>query len=261
MILSLKYHVIYKKFITGGYKMEWVNSFVTLITFFLLWLFIKKFLPSYMDEKGKNLATKEDITEITRKTEEVQDEFRKKFEEYSSDLKFKYDYYYKQYAELYSTLYAIICQSEYVRRIIELHDNTKITFDDAPFIEITPTRKTHEKNNLFTGEIVERTETINETVFSKFDKKKLCELIISNGDLATQQLLKLSVSYRFAYHHYSGNPEVKNSEMQDTANEEEFSLIKKIICCIVKEYNFFRKELKMDFCEEELVSGILKINI
>ena len=29
-----------------------------------------------MDEKGKNLATKEDIEEITRKTEEVQQEFR-----------------------------------------------------------------------------------------------------------------------------------------------------------------------------------------
>ena len=33
-----------------------------------------------MDEKGKNLATKEDIEEIARKTEEVQQEFREGFE-------------------------------------------------------------------------------------------------------------------------------------------------------------------------------------
>ena len=44
----------------------------------------------YMDEKGKNLATKEDIEEITRKTEEVQQEFREGFELFSNDVKFKY---------------------------------------------------------------------------------------------------------------------------------------------------------------------------
>ena len=43
-----------------------------------------------MDEKGKNLATKEDIEEITRKTEEVQQEFRQGFELFSNDVKFKY---------------------------------------------------------------------------------------------------------------------------------------------------------------------------
>ena len=43
-----------------------------------------------MDEKGKNLATKEDIEEITRKTEEVQQEFREGFELFSNDVKFKY---------------------------------------------------------------------------------------------------------------------------------------------------------------------------
>lgn len=47
---------------------------------FLIGLFVKNYLPSYMDEKGKNLATKEDIEEITRKTEEVQQEFCEGFE-------------------------------------------------------------------------------------------------------------------------------------------------------------------------------------
>lgn len=33
---------------------------------------VDKTIPSYMEEKGKNLATKQDVEEITRKTEQVQ---------------------------------------------------------------------------------------------------------------------------------------------------------------------------------------------
>ena len=50
------------------------------VAVFLIGLFVKNYLPTYMDEKGKNLATKEDIEGITRKTEEVQQEFREGFE-------------------------------------------------------------------------------------------------------------------------------------------------------------------------------------
>ena len=54
------------------------------------WFVCQKLSSLYMDEKGKNLATKEDIEEITRKTEEVQQEFREGFELFSNDVKFKY---------------------------------------------------------------------------------------------------------------------------------------------------------------------------
>jgi hypothetical protein len=77
--------------------MDWLIILVIVLGFFSLGLFVKNFFPSYMDEKGKNLATKEDIEEITRKTEEVQQEFKEKIELFSSDVRFKYDYYYKQY--------------------------------------------------------------------------------------------------------------------------------------------------------------------
>jgi hypothetical protein len=98
--------------------MEWIQIVINAVLVFLLGLFIKNYFPSYMDEKGKNLATKEDIQEITRKTEEVQKEFKEGFERFSSDLQFKYNFYFKQYSELYSKLYSIIIQSEYVRRFI-----------------------------------------------------------------------------------------------------------------------------------------------
>jgi hypothetical protein len=34
----------------------------------LLWLFTLRYLGSYMNQKGKNLATKEDVEEITGKS-------------------------------------------------------------------------------------------------------------------------------------------------------------------------------------------------
>ena len=39
--------------------------------------FLAAYLGSYIRRKGENLATKEDIAEITRKQEEVRDEFQK----------------------------------------------------------------------------------------------------------------------------------------------------------------------------------------
>ena len=111
--------------------MDWailIFEILLAVAVFLIGLFVKNYLPSYMDEKGKNLATKEDIEEITRKTEEVQKEFREGFELFSNDVKFKYDFFYKQYSELYCKLYAIIIQSEYVRHFIEHADKRTISF-------------------------------------------------------------------------------------------------------------------------------------
>lgn len=241
--------------------MEWLIIILNAVFVFLLGLFLKNYLPSYMDEKGKNLATKEDVQEITRKTEEVQKEFKEGFELFSSDVQFKYDFYFKQYSELYSKLYAIIIQSEYVRHFTRLNDKKDISFDDAPFIEISPTHRINQRTEFGSDKptTVTQTEEKFETPISQFNKQKLCEYIISHGEYATQKLLKIAVAYRFAYNYYSGNPEAKNASCQDTANEEEFRLIREMVCCIVAEYNYFRKELKMDYDETEIDTGIPKL--
>lgn len=198
-----------------------------ILIIFLIGLFAKNYLPSYMDKKGENLATKEDVREITELTEQVEKEFKEAFELFSSDIKFKYEYIYKQYSELYCKLYAIIVQSEYVRRYIQLSNNEYISFDDAPFLEVSPT---HRVSKQFTfgeqGSTVKETVEDIDTPISQFNKKELCDYIIEHGDLASQDLLKLAVSYRFAYFHYSGNPECRNSSTQNTANDEEFRMIK-----------------------------------
>ena len=98
-----------------------------------------------------------------------------------------------------------------------------------------------------------------ETPISQYNKQMLCDLIIQNDALASQELLKLAVSYRFAYAFYTGNKDVKNSEVSDTADEEEFRLIRAIVCSIVKEYNQLRKQLKMTYNENEINDGIPRL--
>ena len=66
-----------------------------IVAIFLGGLFTKHYLPTYMEKKGENLATKEDVKEITKLTEQVQKEFNEAFELFSSDVKFKYEYNYK----------------------------------------------------------------------------------------------------------------------------------------------------------------------
>lgn len=241
--------------------MDWItliSNILILVVGFLLGLFTKNYLPSYMDKKGENLATKEDIAEITRKTEEVEKEFKEGFEKFSSDLHFKYDFYYKQYSELYCRLYPIIIQSEYVRHFIFLTDKKEVSFEDAPFLEISPTHRTNTKARIKEGKIISvanEQENI-ETPISRYNKMQLCEYIIDNGQYASQKLLKAAVAYRFAHSHYSGNLDVKNSSCEDVANEEEFRLIGAMVKYIVKDYNWLKKELKMEYNESELSSGI-----
>ena len=55
----------------------------------ILYFFIKSFIPSYLSEKGKNLATKEDITSITDKVESVKTDYAKVIEEIRSNNQLK----------------------------------------------------------------------------------------------------------------------------------------------------------------------------
>lgn len=66
-----------------------INTFIIFIGFISIGLILKSFLPKYMEEKGKNLATKEDIKEITKNTEEVKEIFNKKIAEFSKELELK----------------------------------------------------------------------------------------------------------------------------------------------------------------------------
>lgn len=64
---------------------------------FVLGLIVRNYLPSYFNEKGKNLATKEDITEITTQVEQVKYSYNSELENTKISLQ-------KTLEELKSTL-------------------------------------------------------------------------------------------------------------------------------------------------------------
>lgn len=169
-------------------------------------------------------------------------------------MEFKYDFFYRQYSELYCKLYAIVIQSEYVRHFLEVNDGKTITFEEAPFLEISPSHRTTTTwkiKGTSNSSVSNKTESF-ETPISQFNKKQLCDYIIDNGEFATQELLKLAVSYRFAYDHYSGNGTGGSPDAKETADAEEVKLIQEIVIEIVKYYNILRKELKLAFSKKEL---------
>ncbi|MDI5950272.1 hypothetical protein [Flavobacterium yafengii] len=68
--------------------MEYINTIILLIAFLILYFLIKNMLPSYFGEKGKNLATKQDITDITEKVESVKQIFTAQNEKLKFNLQF-----------------------------------------------------------------------------------------------------------------------------------------------------------------------------
>ncbi|MFL0798210.1 MAG: hypothetical protein K6L73_12055 [Cellvibrionaceae bacterium] len=52
----------------------------------LIWILMRKFFGGYSDQKGKNVATKEDIEDITRLVEGVSKDFRHETEQLKSSL-------------------------------------------------------------------------------------------------------------------------------------------------------------------------------
>lgn len=54
------------------------------VAFAVAFLILRFYLPSYLSEKGKNLATKEDIGEITNKVEEVKNQYAMLVEQFKA---------------------------------------------------------------------------------------------------------------------------------------------------------------------------------
>lgn len=237
--------------------MEWGLTIVNVVGLFLLGLFIKKYLPAYMDQKGKNLATKEDIAEITRNTEEVKVLFQKEMAVFSNELTFANDYAFNRYSILYARIYGIVIQSEYVRFFFKKHEIRDFSLEEFPFIELTRTQ-IKQQSNLFTGEkISEEVHSINDEMTS-FNKKELCDYIIKNSEYASQKLLKLAIAYRYAWSSYDGTKKLEDAKMSKAFNDAEFELIKEIVKTIIMEYNEMRKIVNLSYSDHELTTGELE---
>lgn len=63
-----------------------IADVVLFVSIVIVGLLVKTYLPGYIGEKAKNLATKEDIADITKKIEQVKVEYAKQLELYKSDI-------------------------------------------------------------------------------------------------------------------------------------------------------------------------------
>lgn len=234
--------------------MEWVIGVINVGCIFILGLFIKKFLPSYMNEKGKNFATKEDIKDITSRTEEVKILFQKEMEIFSSDLTFTNDYAFNRYSVLYTKIYGIVIQSEYLRYFNKKHKMGDFSLEEVPFIELSRTQ-VKQQTDLFTG-VSASEETSIQNEITSFNKKQLCDYIIEHGEYASPKLLKLAIAYRYVWSHYAGKLEDKTATK--AFNDSEFELIREIVKTIIIEYNEMRKIVKLSYSEHEFNTGQLE---
>ena len=69
--------------------MDIINLIIDLLTLFVIFILVllgRNYLSSYFDEKGKNLATKEDIEEVTDRIERVRIQYASEIEMLRSEL-------------------------------------------------------------------------------------------------------------------------------------------------------------------------------
>lgn len=235
--------------------MEILLQILTIVIFIGVGLFLKNYLPSYFDEKAKNLATKEDIGDITDKIEKVKfnyskeveqlkTELNKDFQEYIDEQKFLKERSYNQYCELYSKLYTIIVQSEYLRYFNQFDDN----FDNLPFLE-TSREKIKTNIDLKTMSVKQTREEINDAV-TNFNKISIVDMVIDKGHLASERLIKLAVAYRYVHKFYTD--ETMDPEQLEKFQKEELLMIAEIVKTVIYETNKFKKICSLDYNENEI---------
>lgn len=91
-----------------------MTEFLLAAAGFALGFFIKNFAPGYLSKKGKNLATKQDIKEITQKIETVRHEYSKNLESTRAELSSKigtHGFRYEKEFEILSTLTALLVEA------------------------------------------------------------------------------------------------------------------------------------------------------
>jgi hypothetical protein len=143
------------------------------------------FFKSYFKEKGKNLATKEDIGVITTKIEEVKTIYEKK--------KIKFDYFHRKQAKVLGEIYSLL-----VDAVDSMYSLTvPFKFADAKTVpqrmedasnKLTDLRECYKKNKIyFSKEIIDRFEFI------------LSEMVDSYGEYDISQLKEIEINEKSKY--------------------------------------------------------------
>ncbi len=195
--------------------LEYIQIFLTIITGGLIIIARKAWssVDTFFEEKAKNYATKQDIEEITRKTESVQVEFKKIMSLFEADVEFKYKFYEEQYKNLYSLLYCYLSESEAIKKLNNCFDG-EIDLGEIPIAEF----QTEEKDSLFI---------------------KILDLISENKAYASPDLIDLVNAANILTEQY-------DSELSsNTYCTIQFEIKKRIVSTILIDYNWLREQLKL----------------
>lgn len=107
-----------------AYIMELVTFIIIGLIAFIAGLILGRFLPSYFSEKGKNLATKEDIGRITGEIESVKNIFRDRYNLSKTERDF--------YEEMVKTIYKFLAKIKRYEKENGVNAATKTDIETNP---------------------------------------------------------------------------------------------------------------------------------
>ena len=144
-----------------------INDFVSFLIvpgLVILYFSMKNLLPNYFNEKGRNLATKEDISEITSLVEEVKHSFTTETEKLKANLL------------LLTNVYAGIV-SEERNAIIDYNEKFFLWLNLVSDISLGHTNK---NNN---AELDEFEKHIHDVYYNVLNSETKFKLFVNNDDL------------------------------------------------------------------------------
>jgi len=181
---------------TKGIDLENINlilNILLLASVGLMGLLWKKTLSKYLTEKGKNLATKEDIGEITNKVEEVKSNYLIELEKIKMDLSFlskKHTILFDEKIIVFKKLqkrlvdfkkYCTAMIGE-VGEVSEFHPNLLVLskdIDKAALQHITALYEIKQEDFIF---LSEKSKELLSTLLNSLSMMPSMEIHLSNGD-------------------------------------------------------------------------------
>ena len=152
---------------------ETVIGLINLAAVGLLALLVRHYLSSYLTEKGKNLATKEDIADITSRIEEVRAQYATQLEKVRFELaragnvhRFQYETELKTYEAIWNILVEVQDAVQSLRPILDTRLSDKADQDKRDQERL---RSFGEAFNKFRGIVHKRRPFFPRQIFSELE--------------------------------------------------------------------------------------------
>jgi len=192
--------------------MEWVQL-IAIIGVGLLIMFWKNYIPKYFEEKAKNLASKEDIAEITSKVESVKLEHNSKFDEiqkkndlFYSEMKNTKERFNSKQFELYNQLWSSLIdlkisaddlwQSANLIRLKDLSqkvfdakvsiEKSSLLIEDNHYLKLLELIKKFESFQFGKKTLVELRTKPRTNNNQDFDENQIAQVISNNGNVKNE---------------------------------------------------------------------------